>query len=316
MQFLYGVEGKYIDVTDIVFKKYTTDAEIVIPSGDIKRAQIFTDPCYGILKHIVVIYDNKQYIFNSNQEIRITAPYTSEQLESLVSNNNLKNWWNTKGKFLTDTNQKLNELHKRITFRYGHINDELVEQFMAISNLNENSKVLELGSNIGRNTILIATILNNSRNLVTLESDPNIAAQLCENLNNNNIVTNIEAAALSSRRLVQNGWNTMPLEDGSAIPSGWKEISTITYDELMRKYNIEFDTLVADCEGALYYILKDYPQLLDNMKLLLIENDYLNIEHKQFVDSVFTSKGFTRTFVQSGGWGPCYDFFWEVWRKE
>jgi FkbM family methyltransferase len=316
MEILYGANNTYIDITGTVFKKCLTDTGIVIPSGDDLRAQLFTDPYIGILKHIIIKYNNNEYVFHSNNEISITFPSISEQLNNLNNFTNLKYWWDNKGKFIIDTSQKLGELHSRVKLKYGNIKDELVEQFMAITNLNENAKVLELGSNVGRNTIIISTILKDSKNLVTLESDPDIANQLCENLQLNNISTNIEASALSSTRLIQKGWYTVPLEEGIPITDDWKEISTITYDELMKKYNIAFDTLVADCEGALFYILRDYPQLLDNMNLLIIENDYNEIENKQFVDSVFISKGFKRTFVYKGGWGPCSDVFWEVWKKE
>ena len=33
---------------------------------------------------------------------------------------------------------------------------------------------------------------------------------------------------------------------------GYKPVNTITLEELNNKYNIEFDTLVLDCEGAFY----------------------------------------------------------------
>jgi hypothetical protein len=35
-----------------------------------------------------------------------------------------------------------------------------------------------------------------------------------------------------------------------------------------------FDTLVLDCEGAFYYILQDTPEILEGIKLLIMENDY------------------------------------------
>lgn len=48
------------------------------------------------------------------------------------------------------------------------------------------------------------------------------------------------------------------------------------------------------------------------MKLLIIENDYKDIEHKHFINQVFYKYGFKRIFVQSGGFGCCLDCFWEV----
>lgn len=73
------------------------------------------------------------------------------------------------------------------------------------------------------------------------------------------------------------------------------------------------DTLVSDCEGALYYILLDTPELLNGMKTLIVENDYDDIEKKRFVYRIVTEKGFRRVYVKSGGFGPCSAFFFEVW---
>lgn len=46
-----------------------------------------------------------------------------------------------------------------------------------------------------------------------------------------------------------------------------------------------------------------------------MENDYHDISHKQYVDEILTSNQFVRVHVESGGWEPCYDVFFEVWKK-
>jgi hypothetical protein len=48
---------------------------------------------------------------------------------------------------------------------------------------------------------------------------------------------------------------------------------------------------------------------------VIMENDYHNATHKAVVDAILTSKGFSRIFSQSGGWGPCLNNFFEVWSK-
>lgn len=47
-----------------------------------------------------------------------------------------------------------------------------------INNIIKNNKVLEIGGNIGMNSLVIASILNNDNNFVTLECNVNIANQL------------------------------------------------------------------------------------------------------------------------------------------
>jgi bifunctional polynucleotide phosphatase/kinase len=49
---------------------------------------------------------------------------------------------------------------------------------MVVKYLTGNEKVLEIGGNIGRNSLIIAYILGNRNNFVTLECDENIAKQL------------------------------------------------------------------------------------------------------------------------------------------
>jgi len=61
--------------------------------------------------------------------------------------------------------------------------------------------------------------------------------------------------------------------------NGYKWVKTITYDDLKLKYKINFDTLVLDCEGAFYYILMDMPEILENIKLIIMENNYHNFSH-------------------------------------
>lgn len=314
MKFFYGYDTEhYIDITDLVFSKCFTDKGIFIPQSDHNRANIFGDPYYGHAKHILIVDDlGIKHIFAESKEIRIEWPSISQQL-SLYSNP--KQWYELVGKFITNPEERLKELQKHFDISFGSLADEYFEQLMAIQFINENSKVLEIGGNIGRNTLIISTILNDSKNLVVLESDPESARMLKHNIRANYYNSNVECAALSQIPLIQKHWDTIPLYDNN-IPEGWKQISTITYDELMEKYNINFDTIVADCEGALYYILKDRPDILSNITTVIVENDYHDLDHKLFVDKIFEMNGLKRVLYEAGGWGPCQQFFYEVWKKE
>jgi FkbM family methyltransferase len=210
-----------------------------------------------------------------------------------------------------NVNDELQRIHTKYSLDYGSFKDEVPEQKMAIKFLKGNEKVLEIGGNIGRNTIVIADILKKN-NLVTLESDSIIANQLKHNRDKNNLSFFIEESALSKRKLIQKGWDTTPSD---ILRPGYKFVNTITWQELNDKYKIVFDTLVLDCEGAFYYILQDMPDILDNIDLIIMENDYHNIEHKKYIDNVLKSKRFNVIYSESGGWGCCYNNFFEVWKK-
>ena len=122
----------------------------------------------------------------------------------------------------------------------------------------------------------------------------------------------IENSALSKRKLIQKGWDTIASD---TVLDGYVAVKTITWEELRYKYRIDFDTLILDCEGAFYYILQDMPEILQNINMILMENDYHDIAHKEYVDHVLTQNHFTCAYREAGGWGPCSPRFFETWKK-
>ena len=216
---------------------------------------------------------------------------------------------------MNDPKEKLEYIHNHIDFEHGSLKEEYPEQLMAIKFINQDDRVLELGSNIGRNSVIIATILDKATNLVTLEP----ITETYKHLEHNRIVNGLKFhsvnAALSYRKLIQQYWTSIPCD---IVLPGFISINTITFQELEKKYNIEFNTLVVDCEGALYYILKDYPDMLNNVTKILVENDYQVEDHKKYLDQLFVEKGFKRIYVEALELAvnmPCAEEFYEVWQK-
>ena len=297
MKIKYGIINNNIDVTAICLNKLKHNNIITIPYGDGNRTNIFSDPIYGTLKKIFIITNGKIYEYNDN--LTITINFTDNTITAI--NNN-------------PINNEISLIHSKLQLRYGSFSEELPEQKMVLRYLKGNEKVLEIGGNIGRNSLIIGHILgkNQNNNFVTLESNINIASQLFENRNLNKLDFHIENSALSNRQLIQQGWNTIVSD---VLLDGYQPVNCITLDQLYAKYNIIFDTLVLDCEGAFYYILMDMPEILNTVNLIIMENDYLDITHKQYIDSVLTKHNFHVDYVEAGGWGPCYNNFFEVWKK-
>jgi len=222
---------------------------------------------------------------------------------------------------------RLFNIHKKLKIKGESLMEELPEQLMAIKYLTGNEKVLEIGGNIGRNSLVIGTILNKDENLVVLESNKYIVPQLNYNKNINNMNFHVEGSALSKRKLIQRSWFTFtsdeilpPPKKGPKWVSEFHEANIITFEELEKKYNIIFDTLVLDCEGAFYYILKDAPEILKNIKLIIIENDYRKKEHKEYVDGILKKNSFNMDYTEKldpsvRADPPCKDNFYEVWKK-
>lgn len=301
MKILYGSSvTTSIDVTSICFTKLNKNGKINIPFGDIIRSKFFTDPLVGIYKNII-IEDADGVITEYDENVQLEIDVLTNKVVAITDR---------------DIYNKLITLQSSLQIKHGRFTDEFPEQKMAINFLTGRECVLELGGNIGRNSLIIASVMKNNPNpaskFVTLECDVEIARQLTENRDLNNFDFQIETSALSIRKLIQKGWDTVPSE--TLLPN-YKWVNTITFNELQAKYNVIFDTLVLDCEGAFYYILMDMPEILTNIDLIIMENDYMDISHKAYVDSVLDKSGFTVVYSERGGWEPCYDRFFEVWKK-
>lgn len=74
--------------------------------------------------------------------------------------------------YLTKKNQKfknefydLTKIHSILVFRHGNLQEEYPEQCLTCQFIRPHDIVLEIGGNIGRNSCIIASILNDSSNL-------------------------------------------------------------------------------------------------------------------------------------------------------
>ena len=307
MEIYYGIdEAHSINVTTICMDKLKHDNYIIIPHGDEVRASIFSDPYNRIVKKVIV--KHKSFVTTYNEKAKIIINILTNDIKVV----NMNNW-------MRSEHSKMLDIHSKLIVNHGINNIEIPEQLLAIRYLTGNEKVLELGGNIGRNSLTISSILNDSKNLVTLECDKNIARLLRDNRDINKFKFGIEAAALSKRKLICKDWNSKPHDDDE-IPKGWTKVETITFDEIEKKYNIQFDTLVIDCEGAFYYILQDMPEVLNNIKLIIIENDFSNISHKKWVDEQLIKNNFNSIHEEYGTeairWFPDgWLSFYQVWKN-
>ena len=266
MKIFYGIISNYFDVTKFCYDKLLRNNIITIPKSDERRAYYFTDPIYGTLKFIFIIDDDNNVVeYDNSFEIQINV-LTNEI--TLTDNN---------------TEDKQKEISSKLQIIHGSFKEELPEQLMTIKFLTGNEKVLEIGANIGRNSLIIGSILKECNNFVSLECDTESAHKLCENRDLNNMNFHIENAALAKRQIIQKGWDTIVSD---TIIDGYKKVNTITLEELNNKYNIAFDTLILDCEGAFYYILMDMPEILNNINLIIMENDYYEINKKTYIDDI------------------------------
>lgn len=207
----------------------------------------------------------------------------------------------------------------------GNLNEEFVEQILAVLWLKKRktgqrpcSRVLELGANIGRNSCVIASLLPPGGRLLSFETNAADAERTMSNLARCGFAgaAQVEGCAISSVPLQQTGWQTKPIALGRP-EAGWAEVQTMTFSQVTAKHGPGFDTLVADCEGALFNILQDTPELLDTIQTIIVENDYEAIADYEFVAAAFEARGFglCMQVANDDAHFPTKRFFYQVWMK-
>ena len=317
LKIYYGVAETNTDITQTVFSKCKMDNYLVIPPDDNFRAKLFGDPLFGKVKQLILFGLMDSLVFVPNDTGMLINLTTLELIRDVAQVRKYVY------KLVTKHAERLQWIHRFIKLDHGSMMEEFPEQNMVLEYLTGDARVLEIGANIGRNSLVISSILKNDENLVCLECSPSISAQLRHNRDKNGARFQIETAALSARRLFQRGWRTVPATSAEEpCPEGYQEVPTITYERLMSKYCVEFDTLVLDCEGAFYYILRDTPQILDGIRTIIVENDYSSLEQKKYVDEVLISRGFRAVYQDTGNAEaamlkmPCLENFYEVWKYD
>jgi len=242
------------------------------------------------------------YIITTNKDKNQTRiPYHDEVLKYYQKceithftdlYNKRKFWYETNGKYMQNPYEKLISLHRYI--KCNDMSRELHEQILILKYLDPKSKVLELGGNIGRVSLIIATVLDNDSNLVVIEPTKEISDINIKNREINCFKYNVETKVLSKsplflkRNLKESVANkTSNIEDDES-----ELVENIQFSELQDKYNIIFDTIIIDCEGAFYFILKDFPNILNNINTIIIENDFETKEEYNEIYKTFISSGF------------------------
>jgi len=307
----YGVEWSYLDISHLALEKCLHGELLIIPASEAERNYLFGDPKWGFQKCIKVIINEKTYIYNNqgkaiflykNGTLKVLPALTHNYLYGLLLTYN-------------DHYMKLDIIHQYLKIKYGIFKNKYSEQAVITRFIKGHEHVLELGSNIGRNSLVIASLLNNDQNLVTLECNPSTYLQCVYNRDLNDYNFHVERSALSKRALYYLRNETF----AEKIPNS-KSCEIISFDFLQQKYNIQFNTLVANCGEALYYIFLDEPNILDKIRLLIVKNNFQNVEEKRAVDNILVAKKFKRVYVEDviGAQNcnkPCKEFFYEAWKK-
>jgi FkbM family methyltransferase len=149
------------------------------------------------------------------------------------------------------------------------------EQFLSDKFILPTDVVLELGARYGSVSCVINSKLDNKHNQVVVEPD----SRVWEALERNKIVNNCEfkiiKGFISNKKLELTNINDYYGGYGStSIESESSLIPSYTLNDIVEKYNLRFNALVADCEGFLETFLDENPSLYDDLRIIIFEADY------------------------------------------
>lgn len=150
-----------------------------------------------------------------------------------------------------------------------NMKEEYIEQIQADKYIEPDSKVLELGARYGTVSCIINSKLNNKNNQVSVEPDSKVWDCLEKNMKNNSTNFNIVKGFISSKPMELEG-------DGYGLTFkdvNSSSISNYSLKDIEEKYKINFDTLVADCEGCLERFFDENKSMYKKLKLVIMEED-------------------------------------------
>jgi FkbM family methyltransferase len=174
---------------------------------------------------------------------------------------------------------------------------EVEEQKLAKIYIEEDDVVLELGARYGTVSCIINSKLKNKTNQVVIEPDERVWNALEINKHTNNCEFHIVKGFLSKKKLgltevnSYNGYGTTSIENkDSKIPS-------FSLEEIKEKYNLNFNVLVADCEGFLETFFDENPTFYDSLRMIIFEADYPNKCNYFKIMNNLSLKGFKQILV-------------------
>jgi FkbM family methyltransferase len=150
---------------------------------------------------------------------------------------------------------------------------EVSEQQLAREYIRPDDIVLELGARYGSVSCCINKILRNKTNQVVVEPDERVWKCLENNKKINWCGFHIIKGFVSNSKLEltdhlsYNGYGTTTIKsENSVIPS-------YTLESIKKQTGLNFNVLVADCEGFLETFFDENPEIIEGLRLILFEAD-------------------------------------------
>lgn len=168
------------------------------------------------------------------------------------------------------------------------------EQDLAQKYIQEDDIVLELGARYGSVSCIINSKLNKKTNQLVVEPDQRVWDALERNKHTNQCEFFILKGFLSCKKL-----DLTNLEDyhggygATFIENGETMIPSFSLQEVKKKYNLEFNVLVADCEGFLETFFDENPDFYSGLRMIIFEEDYPEKCNYDKIRNTLTQQGFS-----------------------
>lgn len=144
---------------------------------------------------------------------------------------------------------------------------EHIEQFMTQQTIEANDRILELGARYGSCSIIANQIIRDKTAHVVVEPDKIVWDALEKNKQKYNCQFQIVKGFMTDKKMYLTGdsYAARATDD----PSG-EEVPCVSYDNFK---HVQFNVLIADCEGGLGVFLEEYPSIYDQLTKLIMEED-------------------------------------------
>lgn len=165
------------------------------------------------------------------------------------------------------------------------------------------AKVLELGACIGVVSCTTNKMLQNPENHVVVEANPLLINTLTENRDANKCKFKITNVLISPEKE-----NDFYIGDNmvasSLIAKNGRKVTVagVSFQDIEQEYNIEFDTLIMDIEGAEYNIIKNNIDFIKKLKVVFMENHPFLLSKEQIEE--YESLLIKNTFIKTHELSP------------
>jgi FkbM family methyltransferase len=177
---------------------------------------------------------------------------------------------------------------------YNIINHNAIEtneQKQAFSYVPEDGTVLELGARYGTVSCVINFKLKNKTRQVSVEPDLRVLSALYKNkelhqsqfIIFNGVISNVNMKLCQDNN---NGYGNYCTKTEESF------ITKITLQKLIEQTGLNFDVLVADCEGFLEQFFDENWDYINNFKVIMYERDYPHRCNYNKIENYLTSLGF------------------------